>query len=259
MPLPPPRNPQRQWHEADGCRLTVPPDGRPTVVCLGDSVTYGVGVRPEQSYCSLLNAQRPERWLNMAWPGGGSQRLLNHWSQWSTKHADCSMFVLQTPYYDRQPWPLEPEADGINDDTFLNGFTGRLRDGRLQPHEVAAWARMFVESEAAKLEGLMGVLHVAIAMSRAQRKAREMPVVAIIYPYESAVCKLIDELAGEWWARARQVVERVGAVVVDIPPPSELQSQGLLVPGKMVECHWNAAYHAQVAGRLGELAGKLIC
>jgi lysophospholipase L1-like esterase len=135
------------------------------IVCLGDSLTAGYGVRPEECWVSLLNAQTPHTWINAGICGdttggmlarlnesvfsrepdaavllGGINDILTSGS-WSCAKANMTALVCQCAARGIRPIvgiPLPVRADAPHP-----WEAGSLRQAAAQADAYADWLRLF--------------------------------------------------------------------------------------------------------------------
>lgn len=101
-------------------------DWKNSVVILGDSCTFGVGVDEEETISSLLEQKIGRPVINLGTPGCSNQQILNNCStilnnfevpyavviNWST--ADRFRYFFKTGYHDVGPWDTNNMIDGVD-------------------------------------------------------------------------------------------------------------------------------------------------
>jgi len=109
--------------------------GSATILCVGDSHTYGSGVEPEQSYPARLQAELDQeapghyRVVNLGVPGRNTTQILRRLPDQARRH-EASMILVWAGVNDH--WNLsEVDARGASRWTRLDAFATRSRLYRL--------------------------------------------------------------------------------------------------------------------------------
>lgn len=93
--------------------------GGPTLLCVGDSWTYGVGVRPEESFPAQLSAllpkEPPTKVINLGEPGATPLRAARLLTQWMRLNTPARIFLL----IGTNPDPVESDAVGATANPLL--------------------------------------------------------------------------------------------------------------------------------------------
>ena len=167
-------------HNQFGCRNSVPNRGLPNIICVGDSITYGMPHGHIHAFPQVAEKLSEGRLgvLNMGCPGFAPSKILKHWEKHQAQHCP-SLFVVQLPYYDRHHDPRHPYLEGVNDDTWLNGVMARKKE--FTSAELSSMAKDLLPRSVDDCFSLLSCLHQSAC------------VAVILYRYWSNVCPEFDE------------------------------------------------------------------
>jgi len=109
------RTPEHMGDRTDGmglrnARTAGAKDARTRVVCLGDSCTYGLGLRLEETWPSVLGHDEKLDVINAGLPGYSSYQGLRLWED-RLEDLDADVVIVQFVTNDLAPWPTPQDGE----------------------------------------------------------------------------------------------------------------------------------------------------
>ncbi len=218
-------------HNLFGCRSSVPDPTLPNVICIGDSITYGMPFGHVHAFPQVAEGLMDHRVrvINMGCPGFASSKILAHWRRHEAQHSPV-LFFVQVPYFDRHHDPRQPYIEDINDDTWLHGIMARR--GTLSDADMSHMSNMFLPIAIDELRSLL--VHL-----------REIACVHVLmYRYWSAVCKEFDNLKDHYWDKVDETVKSLGLGITDMSDMFTSAQSGIT---RNEECHLTKQGHIRWA------------